>query len=601
MKSFFDIINLYSIGIDDVRDAVENENFDLAASEYRKYIAKRFSDFGIEKFSLGEWPLELAEQLMENKLALCGYEPVDLGSPIDWLQYAFGDKQWHSHLAYMYWLQPLITKYEMTGDSKYINKWCEIIESFIDNHPWGSKGLEYHISRPMYRSEYKFKCGGEGQTPGYLGGSWIGLAASSRTLHWINFLAHVIECEHVSDELILKIIKSLATDHCYVMLNNARRYTPNQFMSNASALLVFSIVFWDTKIAPACYLVGMQRLEEAIEQNVLPDGTDIEQSFNYNTSLPKEFYRVYSLYNGEGTPRIDALRDIIIRRCEYLADVTDYERRFQGLAKTHFLSAEKTLTELEKMYGIDLLGRPHKSVVFPYGGYYVSKVDGRYMFFKASRPAIGHSHEDCNAFVFTVDGFPMLIDCENYNYSEDDESAVINDYLFSTLAHNSVSVDGYSQIVFAYKYDNNNPSYLKTLRDKPIDKSYIISDELEVFDGGYDAYGYGISGDKSIPVSIDAKHNRKIIHITKYGIYVIVDTMESDDEHTYNVSWNFHWDYSENEVSAEQDYIVAEKEGRPTLVIKTFGEKPEGFEKFYGGVTKGRAAMEYFILVFFEV
>ncbi len=599
MVDFFKRLNIYSEGLENVKKLYENGNPDAAFSEYRKVLAKRFSAYPADYFKIYDYPAEEPKLLLSNKISLLGYEPIDLGKPINWLAQPHGDKQWQSHLGYMRWVLPLIAEYKKTGDKRYADKWSEIMNDFLDNHPWGVKGLEYHISRPMYLNEYKFKCGGEGQTPGYLGGSWIGLAASARISNFTVCLAHIMDDEYISDKLISKILLSLAVDHCDVIFNNARRYTPNQFADGACALLKFSILFWEMKEAPAAYLVGMQRFEEAVKAVLLPDGSDLEQSFNYNMGLPRIFYDIYGLFGDSPNERIKKLRADIDKRCKFLFDISNENFEIPSIAKTHACCEKAYFSELEQKYGLNLFGREYKSAAFPYGGYYVSKTDGRYLFFKASRESVGHSHEDCNSIILRADGMPLLIDCSNYNYSDDDDSMAINNYMYSTLAHNSVSVDGLSQITVPFK-NALSKEYLKELAEKPIDTLCVVSSEYDAFEGVYD----GVYGDASwysnnrisegIPKLkvVRAKHNRKVVYLKMADVYIVIDRVFADKQHKYTVSWNIAPEYLPEDVLTDGE-IRIRKTGMPSLLIKSFSDIPAVFEKFYGDKLKGRYCVSY--------
>ena len=163
----------------------------------------------------------------------------------------------------------LIHGYKLNGKAEYIKKWCKIAEDFIENHYLGTKGLEYDKTNPMYTHEFKYKCGGEGRLPGEIIGSWIGLSGAWRVQNWIPSVRDLIDNELVSDVTIANVVTSLMTDNAYLMINNPRRFTPNQFYHVALELAKLGVVFSEFKLAPSCYLVGMQRLEECVDTYIL--------------------------------------------------------------------------------------------------------------------------------------------------------------------------------------------------------------------------------------------------------------------------------------------------------------------------------------------
>lgn len=594
-QEFFKLVNIYSAGLENVRECVEQGDYDEAFSRYRAYLEKRFTSFRKSPTHHGTSNADevkrQADFMLEDKLSLLGYEPVQLPTPIDWLYYPYDDNQWQSHLCYLEWTRNLVEAYQNTGDVRYINKWCRFVEDFLDNHPWGAKGLEYHISRPMYLAEYKYKCGGEGQLPGCIVGSWIGLAASIRTSVLLRSLQDLIAEKELSDRLLKKIIVSLATDHVDVMINNARRYTPNQLFDGATALLRFSICFSELRSAPAAYLVGMERMEEAFRRNILPDGTDIEQSFNYNSFMPFWFNEVYCLYGGQTTPRIEKLKERVIKRCAFLTAMMEPDNTWPAVAKAYSEDVTGLIADYEALYDIKLLGRFEETMFFLYGGYYVFKnqEDKRHLLLKTSRKAIGHAHEDCNAVTLSAFGEKILIDAGNYNYSGDAQSTIINRYHVSTAAHNSLFVDGYSQnrIPFAV----NDPQVLEKIGQTPMEG--CGKDEgVEYAKGEYcDDYGDALLGvlkgmkvEKFEENHIHVRHEREVVHLKELGAFVLVDTVKDREAqpHTYTLSWNLNYTYRPESVSFGENSISVSQSGLPGLFLQTFAEKPMEYHMTYG-------------------
>lgn len=603
---FFEQINLYSKGFEEIRALVEQENYPLALREYRNLLKERIGK------PHGEFPIQYrydgVDDLLENKLSLLNSPLIDLGEPIDWLLCPGGDKQWQSHLGYFYFNFYLLEAYERTGEKKYLDKWMDIFNDFLEHHRWGAKGLEYDVSIPVYVNEKGYKHGGEGRTPGYLGGSWIGLAAASRIDHWILALQHVIDVEDVPDILIANIIYSLATDHVYVVLNNERRYTPNQFVHCAFALIHFGRVFNEFKIAPACYFVGMERLEEALDICVLPDGTDPEQSFGYNGSLVPRIQEIVSLFDGIHNKRVEKLRQKAEQRCLFLASLINPLWAHPAVAKNgNYLEENKKnpnlmkqIKERQKQFPVKQVEEiinacegkgecSFNSVAFPYGGYYAFRSGWQekdnYLFFKNSRYGMGHSHEDCNSITLTAFGQNLLVDCGNYNYSDDPSSKKANDYFFSTMAHNSVCVNGLSQdrkgavaknrdmVTEDWRDCEEYFDHLFSLRERE-NTRYELGEILQFAEGYYkDGYGKEM---------FDAIHHRQVFSFDNQ-CYVVVDRLSG------GTSYELNWNLSEScHDTAFSDNLLTTRSGDVTLDILHLGaplscEISKGSEEPFAG------------------
>jgi len=554
---FFEQINLYSKGFEQVRSLVEQEQYSEALHEYRQLLKERLVSEKCE-FPV-PCPVDGADALLENKLSLLNSPLIELGEPIDWLLAPNGDKQWQSHLGYFYFNFYLLEAYERTGELKYLKKWMDIFNDFLEHHRWGTEGLEYDVSIPVYVNEKGYKHGGEGRTPGYLGGSWIGLAAASRIENWIIALRHVIRDDHVPDVFIANVLYSLATDHVYMVLNNARRYTPNQFVHCASTLVLFGRVLNEFKIAPACYYVGMDRLEEALDICVLPDGTDPEQSFGYNLGIVPRIHEIVSLFEGIHNRRVEALREKAEMRCAFLASLLTPLKNLPAVAKSANPTEENAgfamcnLKNKSSLFpgcsALELINEIEageenvaSSVAFPYGGYYAFrsgwKEKDNYLFFKTSRFGMGHAHEDCNSIVLTALGKDLLIDTGNFNYSDDPVSKKINDYFMSSFSHNTVCINGLSQTRKDFVAKNRDmvteewkdcEEYLDSLlRLRERDGTEYHLGEILQYAEGYYKDGYGDE-------RLDAVHHRQVFSLN-HQCYVVVDRITGGDH--FQLNWN---------------------------------------------------------------
>lgn len=535
-----------------MRKLVEKQDYQGALKEYRTLLKDRLPK---KKPAPRKDFLQAADLLVnENKVSLLGSEPVELGDPINWFLEPGGDKQWHSHLGYFYFTNNLLDAYETTGNEKYLQKWMKIYNDFLEHHYWGVPGLEYDVSIPSYINEKGYKYGGEGRTPGYLGGTWIGLATATRIEGFLQSLGRVVENPLVPDLFFANVLYSLVTDHFHVSLNNARRYTPNQFIHCAISLVYLGRVLNEYKIAPAAYLIGMDRIEEAVKMCVLPDGTDLEQSFNYNGGLVSQLSELTDLFDGLHNPRMDQLRKKAEQRCLFLTSLITPLNQLPAVAKTHqganATGAAKKRNELFPSPQTDEIIQAIEeqkpcsvnSVSFPYGGYYIMRSgwtkQDRYLFFKTSRYAMGHAHEDCNSLILTAYGQNLLVDGGNYNYANDPASEVINTYFTSSFAHNTLCVNGMSQSRLQTVAVNRDQvseewqayeayaAHLEGLQQRDGTCTYF-GELLQLAEGVYQD-GYGAE-------RLNAIHHRQVYAVDN-RFYVIADRVSGGE--TFQLNWN---------------------------------------------------------------
>lgn len=613
-KEFLKLIDLHSEGMEQALELFLEEKYEEAVEVVAEIYRNRLCHMEVEWTQKNSSDsIQNAENIMENRISLLGMEPEFAGDPIDWVYFAKGDRQWQSHLGYMYFTEHLLRAYEATGEQKYIDKWNKIHMEFLRDHPWGTPDIPYSKKLPMYKNEYLPVVGGEGFCPEYLGGSWISLACASRTGTWIHELSFLAKNHVLETEVLCNMVASLMTDHFSVLLNAPRKGTPNQFMHTSSSMLKLGVHFWEFKNAPAAYLVGMERLEEAFAKCVYDDGSDIEQSFNYNTGLPREFHAIYSGLGVTDNARINRLLEKIRKRCEYLALILDGEASVPDVAKSHHggksISQLRGYCELYPQLDLSLVKKIADALEngeddptlpryadFPYGGYSVIRDDWspmtRYLLFKYSRWSPGHKHEDANSLVLSAFGQEILVDSGNYNYSSDEESERMHTYFYSSSAHNTVDVDGKSQrrmsMEGSLKVDERHPEsttnqaeYKKlqdvlVLHEEECPGVRYHSDHFDLVEGVYsDGYQARISSDQFTGDVVSGKHTRQILFIRECA-YIVIDRIQMDDDqqHEFAQYWNYSHTYRPEHFQIDGNYVATKHPEGANLSLWTLGDTP---------------------------
>jgi hypothetical protein len=335
----------------------------------------------------------------------------------------------------------------------------------------------------------------------------------------------------------------------------------------------------------------MYWLEEALDNFVLPDGSDPEQSFNYNKGLPNCFADIYYLYNCEPNKRVANLIEKIKQRCLFLAQHITPLRTIPNIAKTgvndeiislfhnwyevyHFEELKEVLDVIESKEDIEQ--SVMKSIAFLYGGFYIMRngmnKNDQYMLFKASRVAIGHAHEDCNSVYLIAYGREMLVDSGNFNYSGDAESVIINKYHDSSFAHNTISIDGKSQS--GQKKQNNSTEELHKLRH-PINKRWYSSNSFDLAEGEYKA-GYGDD-------CFDITHERQVIYV-KNKFWIVTDRIKADGNHKYTQVWQLAKEYTPEmlNIDSKRKYFNTTDKDGANIFVLNFGNNELDYSMKYG-------------------
>ena len=630
-KQFLDLIAMESVGLEEVKELYKKEKYDEAAYAYYRFSVEKFKrSNSVMADDISNNDIYDADMIMKNKVSMIGYDYFSISNPIDWNIYPDNDKQWQNHLSYMYFPKSLLKAYKKTGNKKYIDKWNEIHMSFIKNHPYGIDSLHYSKRVAMYKNEYLPVCGGEGFCSEFLGGSWISLA-TSRVECWIEGIIFMAHFDVLDISVLCNIVASVILEHLPVLFDNPRKGTPNQFIHTSNILINIGIAFWEAKLAAASYLIGMDRLEEAVgEYCILPDGTDLEQCSAYNSGLVDMFYEIYNNEYLKNNKRIDKLIKMVEKRCEYLALIKDPLGYTPAMSKRQNKDYDNSCLDIKKymemypendviknIYSALVHGKINEgipmSVDFPYGGYSVMRngwgKDAMYLFMKYSRHSPGHKHEDANSVVVTAYGRRLLIDSGNYNYSNDKESMMYNNYMHSSRAHNTMDFDGLSQarrymdmcekIDERYASDaSNEEEYAKYLKIKELHENTCPgkrchNEFFEMAEGIYADGYYDIEKEDNRVVGV---HKRQVVHIKNVG-YIIDDVIDACDEniHTFYQHWNLADDFLHEDIVIGNNYFVTKEKNKTNIGIWNFFDEELFYKMSYGEEepVSGWSAKEY--------
>jgi len=267
-------------------------------------------------------------------------------------------------------------------------------------------------------------------------------------------------------------------------------------------------------------MVALNRLETALTKgDVLPDGGDMEQSFNYNRG---------NLYT---TDEMNILFRDVDPKPDWLESIN--ESALKRMLMFHTLATptgvcpgvgegvandmgyrNKYLRQWTKLYKSPLAesivdhlidGGKNKlpvpgftSMAFPYSGYYAQRdgwaPDSLYLFFKSSRHGRGHDHQDENSIELVAYGRHLLVDGGGVPYTHvrvSDANKIDTYWLVGAMHYygaNTVLVDGACQSSWAADVP-------KHAYDKPIQARLHSSDCFDFTEGFYrDGYENAYEG-----------------------------------------------------------------------------------------------------------
>lgn len=439
-RDFFEALDLDYPGLEEVKREVLHHNLRDAKSEFVSHIKNRERPrwfFNWRDRPENPEPAHIetrtADRYARNELVSVGVWH-DAGGEIDWginpMLNKYAEWTWQLN-RHQFWVE-LGKVYWETGDEKYARAFVSQMNSWVNRTqvPIGNSGN--HVGSRWRTIETGIRAG---QT-------------------WFQSFYYFLSSPSFDDESVINMLKSLVEHSRHLML---WPHWGNWLTMEANGLFHIGVMLPELKEANQWREVAMNRLYRELDNQVYPDGAQIELSSEYhmvsleNFTIPiklAELNRIalpddyvsklgkmwhYNLYSAMPNGKLPALNDgdwmDVRSSCEegfhYFPDRTD-------------------------MWWMATRGRrgsypEFNSCAFLYAGHFVMRSgwneSDRYMLFDAGPFGYEHQHEDKLHFVLYAYGRVHVTDPGNYPYDSSDWRR----YHVSAYAHNTVLVDGMPQ------------------------------------------------------------------------------------------------------------------------------------------------------------
>jgi hypothetical protein len=236
-----------------------------------------------------------------------------------------------------------------------------------------------------------------------------------------------------------------ATDDISKLLKDPRNCVGNQQIEQAKVLVELSRQLPQFRDAAAWDKLGIDRLKNgALTRFILPDGGDLEQSFNYNAGLFRATTSIFELFEGQLTPDwVEKLKSMSICRTRMFGVLrlssgtapsvgnNAYGRDLPASKEDVIKENDPFFDALVEKINDQLIFKGKKglsppiftSIALPYSGYYLMRNgwtnQSSSLFFKSSRAGAGHNHSDNNSIELCAYGRHLLVDREAPPYNVD--------------------------------------------------------------------------------------------------------------------------------------------------------------------------------------
>lgn len=510
-----------------VQQAVEREAWQEAERAFGTFlrghlaaqpaIYKPLSNFIAHTALSGETWKEVAERILDLDLVSC-YIRYRFEGEIDWDYNPTPDhfREWTWQLNRHNEFRYLAKAYRETGDERYTRQYLKLILSWIEQEPV-----------PENEPGGATDCWRTIETGLRMSGNWY------EALH--TFAASPV----VSDRDLVTITASI-WEHGWRL----RHFNTcgNWLFMEMAGLSYVGLLFPFFREAEEWSRYALARLENALKEQLYPDGFQYELTLGYHNVVMANVLEVLDLYRQLKKPRPKEMAVLVHRMAGIFAALSRPDGSLPDIndgrpGTTAELLAEPALLfpqdpVLRFFVGAGEEGTPpaYLSTALPYAGMAVMRTgwekDAIWCFFEAAPFGFGHQHEDKLEVLLDAYGAHFLTEAGTNAYDD----SPLHRYSLSSLGHNTVLVDGCGQ--------NRRSTYSRRdLRvDTPAGMYWRSTAAFDAAQGVYDE-GYG---EQLLPV----KHIRRVLFLKQpeagRPFLLVIDRMEEGDNrpHEYQVLWH---------------------------------------------------------------
>jgi len=363
------------------------------------------------------------------------------------------------------------------------------------------------------------------------------LDTSERFLKWIETFPALSKSSHMTPDRITAIYK-----HIYDMGHSfmENRATDANWVQNEMTRL-FNYSDWVPELAESSLWkeTAQNELSSLYTKNNYPDGSYIEGCSSYNVEAMRQFIQFkQSMPNEDIGEENDEmmLKAAYYNRLMFTPDGRNIQWGDAGLGDATY---SEMYPQIYKWYGdeeflyIDSFGQKGKKPDWTSKVFYDNRTatmrsswdrDALFMFTNV-RGGGWHSNGDDNHVFVSAYGRPLLTDTGIMSYTGGSDE---KNYAVSTIGHNTVEIDGTSQVNCHYNPDDYE--YPGTIHDWQSDKNYDFISQTAMTNRVKTV----LSGTKTI------EHKRSILFVKPYG-FIVSDYMtpyNSYTNHEYKQLWH---------------------------------------------------------------
>lgn len=456
--------------------------------------------------------LDLADMLLGNKVFI-PYHPEDgvqdLGPGWNWEHVPpIVGRRWTLSLPYQYFLRALAQAYWLTDDERYIAKLVKIATHYVN----------------------------------YVDGrsSWIWIPDMQLARNYQQLMPFMLSWEGLLPHDFCAI-QSWLSGGCAASMEAVTEAPGNQLLFNGLGLAWIGVGMPEFRDAPRWRERGFGQVEEFFGEGAFyPDGSSKENSYGYVVGASAAGLEALTLAQANGWNFLKDLHRPMLLRAEFLAYTAKPDGSYvwtgdstRGSAFDYVEAVADSANRADLQYIVSFGERgappPRKSSWYPYGGVGVMRNDwdrgANCLFFDVGPVGVIHGHEGKLAVEVVAYGRSLVEDLGIHTYATTEQDIPFHQFFIASAAHNTVIVDGKSQV------------RLKTgpfTTDQPLPYQWLSTPTCDFLSGNY-IEGYADVESDEIDKSVI--HHRSVVYVKgrKAGdpeYWIITDHLTGDGVHT---------------------------------------------------------------------
>lgn len=464
---------------------------------------------------------------------------------IDLRDNPINDIQWSIYFNRLKWFKTLSDGYLLTGEGKY----AAFLNAFLKTW-FAQAGL------PAWKNE---------ADP-----MWSLFTVGTRLPYWIDAFFVFFNAPELEDDMRWKMLASIQEQANF--LCHFRSPRENHLLHETVGVLAAAAYLPEFKMARIWRNLAQHRLESAMRRDVYPDGGYKEASVYYHRLSVQLLQQLTDLARICRLPLSQNYHTRLERMYEFLMYTARPDGTMPQVNDGFFSINIRNLFDwAAKKYSrndfrfFNTGGRagsaPLKtSVGLPYTGLYAMRSswaeEANYLLLDSGRFGSAHGHEDKLSFELYAYGQPFIVEGGTYTYNYDKWHI----YFESSFAHNTIIVDGRSQIRAA------DPAEWTSEPSRKLPNRWISNPAFDYFEASYNS-GYGNYKENILR---GVTHTRRILYV-KPGYWVIWDIVDGTGAHT--VEQLFHFAPGTSVRIVDPRRLIISRPGGPALVMQALADR----------------------------